>query len=240
MEKGTLTNEIADGVAYLRFGHAKANSLPLALLESLSAAIEAAGRDPAVRVIALSSEGEKAFCAGASFEEFQRITTAEDGRRFFMGFANLLLSMRAAPKLVVVRVQGKVVGGGVGVVSAADYVLATNAAQLRLSEFELGIGPFTIGPAVERRIGTSRFSAMAIDTAWREAEWALATGLYQQVLPDIPTLDEAFDKMLRTLASRDTRASAALKAVLWEGTEHWPRLLPQRAEISGELLARAP
>jgi methylglutaconyl-CoA hydratase len=236
-DSGTVAAHVADGVGSVTFTHPKGNSLPGALLAELASHITALGRDRRASVIVLRSEGTGAFCAGASFAELSAIADVETGARFFMGFANLINAMRECPKLIVARVQGKVVGGGVGMVAASDYALATTAAQVKLSELALGIGPFVVGPVIERRIGVGSYAALGIDAAaWRSAEWAYGRGLYAELHEDIAALDGRLTAFLRQLAASSPEAMAAMKRVLWEGTEHWGELLIARARLSGTLV----
>jgi methylglutaconyl-CoA hydratase len=231
---------VADAIGSVTFAHPKGNSLPGALLAELAARISTLGRDPQVRVIVLRSEGTGAFCAGASFAELSAIADAETGTRFFMGFANLINAMRECPKLIVARVHGKAVGGGAGMVAASDYALATTAAQVKLSELAVGIGPFVVGPVIERRIGMGNYAALAIDAvAWRSAEWAHQRGLYAEVLEDVTALDARVAAFARQLAGSNPEALAAMKRVIWEGTEHWRELLAARARLSGTLVVSA-
>ena len=236
LEAGRVTRDVADGIATVTFGHPKKNSLPGSLLRTLAGEITAAGEDPDVRVILLRSEGDGPFCAGASFDEMVAIHDMETGAEFFSGFARVILAMARAPKPVVARVQGKVVGGAVGVVSAADVAHATTACPARLSELAIGIGPFVIGPAVERKIGTAAFGAMSADTEWRDPEWCERHGLYTRVHPDTETMDAAVDDLTRRMAGFNPDALRQLKEILWEGTEGWEALMEERALISGELV----
>jgi methylglutaconyl-CoA hydratase len=239
-QSGTVTTKVADGVGGVTFGHPKGNSLPGALLAELAATITALGREPKANVIVLRSEGSGAFCAGASFAELSAITDAESGARFFMGFANLINVMRECPKLILARVHGKVVGGGVGMVAASDYTLATTAAQVKLSELAIGIGPFVVGPVIERRIGVGNYAALGIDAAgWRSAEWAHHRGLYAELHPDSAALDVRLAALASELAASNPKATAAMKRVFWEGTEHWRDLLAARARLSGTLVVSA-
>lgn len=239
-DPGTVAVRVADAIGSVTFAHPKGNSLPGALLAELAARISTLGRDPQVRVIVLRSEGTGAFCAGASFAELSAIADAETGTRFFMGFANLINAMRECPKLIVARVHGKVVGGGVGMVAAADYALATTAAQVKLSELAVGIGPFVVGPVIERTIGVGNYAALAIDAvAWRSAEWAHQRGLYAEVHEDVAALDARVTALAGQLAASNPEATAAMKRVLWEGTEHWRELLGARARLSGTLVVSA-
>ena len=235
-ESGSVRIETAEGIGTLVFEHPKGNSLPGSLLRSLAESVTELGRDDAVRVVVLRSAGNRAFCAGASFDELTSIDSFERGKEFFMGFARLILAMKSCPKFVVTRVQGKVVGGGVGVVSSSDYALAHSSASIKLSELALGIGPFVVGPAVERRIGPGGFDAMSVDADWRDAAWAERRGLYAAVYDDHGALDKAVDDAARRYASFSPQAMAELKRVFWEGTEDWDSLLEARAEISGRLV----
>jgi methylglutaconyl-CoA hydratase len=236
LEAGSIQGDVTEGVATIRFAHPKSNSLPGALLGKLADAIAAAGRDPAARVIVLRSEGEGPFCAGASFDEFKTIESAEQGRRFFSGFARVVLAMIRAPKFVVTRVQGKTAGGGIGIVAASDYALAADAASLRLSELAVGIGPFVVGPVIERKVGLAAFSALAVDADWRTSSWARERGLYAEVLPGIPELDARVDQLATRLAAYNPEAMRRMKEIFWQGTEDWETLLAARAGISGELV----
>lgn len=234
-DPGTVTVSIADGIGTITFHHPKSNSLPGALLAHLAESVTALGEDPAARVILLRSEG-RAFCGGASFDELRAIQTAEQGRQFFSGFMHLILAMIRAPKFVVTRVHGKAVGGGVGVVAASDYALAVEGAAVKLSELAVGIGPFVVGPVIERKVGLGAFSAMAVDADWREAAWAERHGLYAQVVPDETALDVAAAAICGRLAASNPEAMRRLKDVFWAGTEHWPALLAKRAAASGTLV----
>jgi len=235
-DAGSVHAEVADGIATITFSHPKSNSLPGRLLAELAQSVRDAGENREARVILLRSDGDGAFCAGASFAELQAITDAGSGKTFFMGFVNLILAMIRAPKFVVTRVQGKAVGGGVGIVSASDYAIASNAASLKLSELAVGLGPFIVGLPIQKKVGMGPFSAMSIDADWRDAEWGRTHGLYAEVHPDIAALDAAVESRVATLAASNPEAIAALKKVFWEGTEDWENELPRRAEKSGTLV----
>lgn len=235
-ESGFAQSETRDGIATITFGHPKSNSLPGALLSELARLVQVAGKDAAARVIVLRSDGSGAFCAGASFAELQAIADAEGGKRFFMGFVNLILAMIRAPKFVVTRVHGKVVGGGVGIVSASDYALAVSGASLRLSELAVGLGPFIVGLPIQKKIGTGAFSAMSVDADWRDAQWGFNHGLYAELHPDVASLDTALAKRVEALAASNPEAMAKLKEVFWEGTEDWEQRLEERAVMSGRLV----
>jgi len=234
-ENGTVSQTIHEGIATIIFGHPRSNSLPGALLREIASTIDAAGNDPAVRVVVLKTLGEKVFCGGASFDELLAVKTQQESERFFSGFATVISAMRRCPKFIVTRVQGKVVGGGVGIVAASDYVFAVTGAALRLSEFALGFGPFVIGPAVQRKVGTAAFSQIAVDADWRDATWGHAHGLYAQLFSELSELDSAVTKFATKLSAANPEATAKLKAVLWEGTEDWDALLRQRVAITSGL-----
>lgn len=235
-ESGTVTVTAAEGVATVRFNHPKGNSLPAALLARLADEIRRLGTRDDVRVIVLRSSDAGPFCAGASFDELKAIPDRTAGKEFFMGFARVILAMTRCPKLIIARIHGKAVGGGVGLVAASDYTMAVESASLRLSELAVGIGPFVVGPAIERKIGLGGFSAMAIDTDWRSARWAEEFGLYSRVFDSINALDSALELFARKLARTNPDAMAKMKAVFWQGTEDWEQLLEERAEMSGALV----
>jgi methylglutaconyl-CoA hydratase len=231
----SITEEM--GIATITFAHPMSNSLPGKLLAELARAFTTLGNSPTVKVIVLKSEGDRAFCGGASFDELISIKDLETGRLFFSGFANVINAMRKCPKLIIGRVQGKAVGGGVGLASSVDYCLATKYASIKLSELAVGIGPFVVGPVVERKIGLSAMSQLAINaTEWESAEWAREKGLYTAVLEDVPALDMAVADLATRLSNSNPDAMEALKKVFWQGTEHWDHLLKERAAISGQLV----
>jgi methylglutaconyl-CoA hydratase len=221
----------------IEFYHPQSNSLPAALLNELAIQIHSAGLDDEIKVVILRSAGEKVFCAGASFAELSQINSSSQGEAFFSGFARIINSMRKCPKFILVRVQGKCVGGGVGIAAAADYAIALTGADIKLSELEIGIGPFVVGPAVERKMGLAAFSALAIDaSAWRTAEWAKTRGLYSEVHANIQDLDESLERLVHHLSHSSLQAIAEIKKILWHDTGHWDQLLAERAKISGSLV----
>ena len=227
----------ANGIGTIEFFHPQSNSLPGHILAALASTITQAGEDDSIKVIILKSGGDRAFCAGASFDELVAIDNEASGKVFFSGFANVINTARKCPKFIIGRVQGKAVGGGVGMASATDYCFATKFASAKLSELAIGIGPFVVGPAVERKIGTSAFAAMTINaTKWFDAEWAREKGLYTEVFESAEQMDEAIEKLATTLSSSNPEAMARLKKVMWEGTDHWDELLMERAESSGRLV----
>lgn len=211
--------ECRRGIAEITFGTPKSNALPLSVLESLAETILEAGACDEVKVILLKSQGEKAFCAGASFDELLKINDLETSKRFFGGFAKVLNAMRTCGKIVVVRVQGKITGGGVGIACAADYCFAVEQASLALTEINFGIGPFVIGPFVKRKVGQSQFTAMALDTEFRSAKWAEEHHIYHRIFPSIAMMDEALADFIKTLSERSTNVLALIKKISWEDTE---------------------
>jgi methylglutaconyl-CoA hydratase len=225
------------GITYIEFFHPQSNSLPGRILEELAQAFHSVSNEPDTKVVVLRSAGEKAFCAGASFDELVSIKNKEEGLQFFSGFANVINAMRVCPQLVIGRIHGKCVGGGVGLAAAVDYAIATEVAEIKLSELAIGIGPFVVGPAVERKIGTSAFSQLSIDaTMWRNADWARRKGLFSEVHPAVAGMDESIGRLAETLAHSSSEAMTELKKILWKGTEHWDKLLLERAAISGRLV----
>ncbi|SDP92819.1 methylglutaconyl-CoA hydratase [Mucilaginibacter sp. OK268] len=227
----------SNGVATISFYHPAQNSLPTGLLNDLTEYIIQAGDDTDVRVVILKSGGDRTFCAGASFDELVQIKDKEAGALFFSGFAKVINACRKSSKIIVARVQGKAVGGGVGLAAAADYCLASGFASIKLSELAIGIGPFVISPAVTRKVGLPAFSQLTIRASdFQTAQWAQDHGLYNEVYEDIASLDLAVEELSEKLASYHPDALAGLKQILWEGTEDWDELLTQRAAISGELV----
>lgn len=236
-ENGSLYTQIDNKIATIKFGHPASNSFPSELLARLANEFDKLSAEQNVAVIVLQSEGDRAFCAGASFTELTAIHTLEDGKAFFSGFANVINAMRRCSKLIVGRVQGKAVGGGVGLAAACDYVLATEQAAIKLSEFTIGIGPFVIAPAVERKIGVSALAELTLDaTSWKNAYWAKEKGLYARVFENTTELDKELEFFTEKLASYNPDALAEMKKVLWKNTEHWNNLLIERAETSGKLV----
>jgi methylglutaconyl-CoA hydratase len=236
-QNGSLSTSIQNNIATIAFGHPASNSLPSELLERLTKELISVGNNNSVAIIILQSEGEKTFCAGASFDELVSVSNLEEGKQFFSGFANVMNAMRTCGKLIIGRVQGKTVGGGVGLVAACDYVLATENASIKLSELTIGIGPFVIEPAVKRKIGISGVSELTLDaTQWKTAYWAKDKGLYAKVYETKNDLDDAVEIFSETLASYNPEALTEIKKIIWQGTENWNDLLSERAAISGELV----
>jgi methylglutaconyl-CoA hydratase len=232
-----VTTRVDDSIATIEFSHPKGNSLPGVLLRRIADAVDEVGADREVHVVVMRSGEPGPFCAGASFDELKSIDDATVGKEFFMGFARLILAMRRCPKFIVTRVHGKVVGGGVGVVAASDYAIASPAAAVRLSELAVGIGPFVVGPVIQRKIGLGAFQALAVDASgWRDAAWGEQHGLYAQVVPTSEALDEAVETMAGRLAAFNPEAMRRMKAAFWDGTEQWDALLEERAAMSGTLV----
>lgn len=238
MENGYIRQEILKpGLAEITFFHPKHNSLPSNLLKELKETIEAAGENPDIRVIILKSGGDRTFCAGASFDELISINDFDTGKKFFMGFANVINACRKCPKLIIGRVQGKAVGGGVGVASAVDYCMATKFSSVKLSELNVGIGPFVVGPAVQRKVGLSAMTQLTIDAnTFQSAQWAKEKGLYTEVFESAEELDAGVMRMADYLLNTNPEAQSMLKKIFWEDCENWDELLEKRAEMSGRLV----
>jgi methylglutaconyl-CoA hydratase len=234
---GHVSLHTGNGVATVEFFHPLSNSLPGKLLNKLADTISSFNGHPDIRVIVLRSGGDRAFCAGASFDELAAIDDLETGKEFFSGFARVINACRKSDKLIIGRVQGKAVGGGVGVASATDYCFATKHASVKLSELAVGIGPFVVGPAVARKVGQAAMSQLAINaTEWKSAEWACEKGLYAEIFETVEELDVAVNALAQKLKNSNPEAMRLLKAVFWEGTGNWDELLAERAAMSGKLV----
>ncbi len=237
MEEAFVKVTKDQGIATIEFYHPQSNSLPGKILHELTVSIEQESVNELTKVIILRSAGEKVFCAGASFDELAAIATEAEGLQFFSGFANVINAMRTCPKLIIARIQGKCIGGGVGLAAAADYAIAAEGSDIKLSELAVGIGPFVVGPAVERKLGLSAFSQLAIDASmWRSADWARRKGLFAELHTDIIGVDTSIRRLSNTLAASSPEAMKEIKKVLWQGTENWHQLLAERAAISGKLI----
>lgn len=235
--QGNIATTTEQGITTITFSHPKSNSLPGTLIMKLADEINRAAGNTEAKVIVLKSGGEKTFCAGASFDELLTIKDLESGIRYFSGFAAVINAIRKAPKFVIARIQGKAVGGGVGIAAAADYALAHESASVKLSELAIGIGPFVVGPAVERKTGTSAFTRLAVNAArWETAAWAREKGLYSEVFSSAEELDKAVTLLAMTLSFSNPEAMKELKKITWKGTENWDQLLMERAGISGRLV----
>ena len=236
IKEGYVKSEFHNGITTIEFFHPQSNSLPGRILEELAHAIHGAGNDENTRVVILQSAGEKAFCAGASFDELKAIKTKEQGLLFFSGFAHVINAMRTCPKFIIGRIHGKCAGGGVGLAAAMDYAIALESVEIKLSELAIGIGPFVVGPAIERKIGLSAFSQLAIDAnMWRNSDWARRKGLLAELHTDVEGMDESIRRLADTLIHSSPEAMAEMKKIFWKGTEHWDKLLIERAAISGRL-----
>jgi methylglutaconyl-CoA hydratase len=234
---GGVHTHTEHGITTIQFFHPQSNSLPGKILEEIAKEIHFAGTHDETKVIVLKSEGEKTFCSGASFDELLAIKTEEEGLKFFSGFAKVINAMRKCPKFIIGRIQGKCVGGGVGIAASVDYAIAVEGADIKLSELAVGIGPFVVGPAVERKIGTAAFSALAIDAnMWRNSDWAKRKGLFAEVHESIENMDESVYRLANTLAHSNPKAMAEMKKTFWKGTDNWDDLLKERAAISGKLV----
>jgi len=237
IDNGAITTHTANSIGTIEFYHPKGNSLPGKMLRDLAGAVAGMSGNPDANVIVLKSRGEGAFCAGASFDELVAINNYKEGKQFFMGFALVLNAMRKCPKLIIVRVQGKTVGGGVGLAAAGDYAVAHTSASVKLSELALSIGPFVVGPAIERRMGVSAFSSLAIDaSSWRSASWAESKGLFSSICETRAQMDTEVQKLAEQLSTYSPDAMKELKQMLWKDTDDWDLLLEERAEISGRLV----
>ena len=237
MEQGHVISTIENQIGIIEFGHPLSNSLPGNILNKLALTITELSKNENCKVILLKSAGDRAFCAGASFDELVAIKDLEEGRIFFSGFAKVINACRTSQKIIVARIQGKAVGGGVGIAASADYAFATKHSAVKLSELAIGIGPFVVGPAVQRKIGLSAMSELAIDaTQWRSAEWAQNKGLYSSVSESSEIMDEKINELIQKLANSNPNAMRELKEIFWAGTEDWDELLARRAEISGRLV----
>ena len=235
--EGTVTTSVHHHLATITFFHPAHNSMPGHLLAELTKQIREAGESEDVHLILLQSGGSRTFCAGASFDELLTITNSSDGKKFFLGFANVINAIRKCPKIIIGRVQGKAIGGAVGIAAATDYCMASQYGSVKLSELALGIGPFVVGPVIERKIGISAFSQMAINaTEWQTASWAKEKGLYNEVFDSTEQLDNYIKHFTEKLLASSPMALLSLKQILWSGTDHWDQLLDERAGISGRLV----
>ncbi len=235
-ERGKVAVSVENGIANVTFFHPKGNSLPAKLLNDLAKELWLISMDEAVKVIVLESEGDRVFCSGASFEELAGIKNEAEGRAFFMGFGKVLDTMIKSPQIIIGKIKGKSVGGGVGLVAACDYAVAEKNASVKLSELALGIGPFVIAPAIERRIGKSAFAEMTIDGEWKDAEWCLRKGLYNKVFESEKELDKYVTELSKRLSDESFSATSKLKEIFWEGYEEIRQTFEARAALSGKLV----
>ena len=234
---GSIHTTIQNSIATVTFGHPLRNSFPMSLLAQLTAEINALSSNSSVNVIVLQSEGTGVFCSGASFDELQKVNDETSGKMFFSGFANLILAMKNCSKLIIGRVQGKAVGGGVGIIAACDYVVATTESSIKLSEIAIGIGPFVIEPVVSHKIGKAGFAKMTLEAQeWQSADWAFQKGLFSKLVNSEPELDAEVLKLAEQLSSYNPLALLEIKKLFWQDTQHWETLLFERAQISGQLV----
>ena len=237
MEESYVKYSIENNIGRIEFFTPQQNSMPAKILSQLATTIDAAGKDNESKVLILQSGGDKTFCAGANFDELLLIETEEQGLEFFSGFANVINALRECPKFIIGRIQGKAIGGGAGLASSCDYCYATVHAAIKLSELAVGIGPFVVGPSVERKIGTTAAYELAIDANnFRTAQWAKEKGLYAEVFDTIELMDQSINKFAETLSASSPFAMKEIKKIFWKGTEHWNELLKERAAISGRLI----
>ncbi len=235
--QGSVTLEIKNNIGTIEFFHPQSNSLPSEILNKLASTISKAGTNDEIKVVIIKSKGDRTFCAGASFDELSSIDNFSDGKKFFMGFANVINACRKCPKLIICRVQGKAVGGGVGMACAGDYCFATKYASIKLSELAVGIGPFVVGPAVEKKSSVSAYSTLSINaTKWFTAPWAREKGIYSEVYDTNEEMDQEINKLTENLINSNPEAMKKLKEAIWSNTDHWDDLLEKRAEYSGQLV----
>jgi methylglutaconyl-CoA hydratase len=235
--QGFVSLEIKNNIGTIEFFHPQSNSLPSEILNKLATTISKAGINNEIKVIILKSKGDRAFCAGASFDELTNISNIDEGKEFFMGFANVINASRKCPKLIICRVQGKAVGGGVGMACAADYCFATKHSSIKLSELAIGIGPFVVGPAVERRSGVSAYSTLSMNaTKWFSPSWAKEKGIFSEIFDSTEEMDQEISNLATTLSKSNPESMKKLKEVFWNNYNHWDNLLEERAEFSGELV----
>ncbi len=237
IKEGYVKTETEHGICTIEFHHPQGNSLPGKLLENLAQTIHSEGLNGHTKVIVLRSTGETTFCSGASFQELASISNEHEGFQFFLGFSKVINAMRKTPQFIIARIHGKCVGGGVGIAAAADYAIAKEGADVKLSELSIGIGPFVVGPAVERKLGLSAFTQLSIDSAmWRTADWARRKGLYAELHAEKTGMDDSIERLSDSLAHSSPAATKELKKIFWKGTENWDEMLSERAAISGKLI----
>ncbi|HTQ65308.1 MAG TPA: enoyl-CoA hydratase/isomerase family protein [Puia sp.] len=237
MSEPYVKSSTRNSITSIEFFHPQSNSLPGKILDELAKEFHSAANNEETRVIILRSAGDRSFCAGASFDELAAIKTREQGTEFFNGFAHVINAMRKCPQFIIVRVHGKCVGGGIGLVAAADYAIALEGAEIKLSELSIGIGPFIVGPVIERKIGLSAFSQLAIDAGlWRNADWARKKGLFAELHTEVESMDESLQRLATNLSHSNPDAMAEMKKIFWKGTENWDQLLTERAAMSGKLV----
>jgi methylglutaconyl-CoA hydratase len=234
--KGSIQTTIENKIATIEFEHPASNSLTQELLHKVASELTILSTNPAISVVILKSSGTGVFCAGASFDELLAVSNLDQATKFFSGFAHLLNAMRTCSKVIIGRVHGKAVGGGLGIIAACDYVFATVDSSIKLSELSIGIGPFVIEPALSRKMGKAATAALTLaSNEWKDSEWAKSSGLFTKVFAGQVTLDKELVQFSTKLASYNPEAVSEIKKILWEGTENWETLLYERAAISGKL-----
>lgn len=232
----TVHTQIENSIAKIQFYNPASNACDPSMLAQMVHAFNTLSANSQVKVILLSSKGNKAFCAGASITHLSELKDMKAATDFFSGFGRLILSMKNCNKIIVTSVQGKAVGGGVGIIAASDYVIATENSGLRLSELMIGIGPLVIAPAVIRKVGVAHFSQLSLKpSTWKDAKWGAAHGLFNELVTDGDSLENVTVDYCNSLASYSAQALSALKSVLWQGTEHWEELLYENAAKTATL-----
>ena len=212
-----LNVEREDAVAAVALARPDArNALNAELIGELARCMEELAEDGSVRVVVLTGEGDF-FCAGADIgymrdtAEFSYEENLEDARKL----AAVFRAVDECPKPVLARVRGAAIGGGVGLVAAADVVAAEEGAVFAFSEVRLGISPATIAPFVLRKIGTSQTRALFQTGERFDAARAQEIGLVHEVAAE-GNLDAAVGEKVAALLAGGPEALAATKALLRE------------------------
>jgi methylglutaconyl-CoA hydratase len=231
---GFINYNIKDSVLHLEFGHPLGNSLPSNLLSGLKNSITTASTDDSIKVILLKSSGNS-FCGGASFNELVKIDNLEDATEFFMGFANLMLAIKECPKPVVAKVHGKSVGGGLGIIAASDWAIGTEKSSIRLSEISIGIGPFTIGPVLVRKIGVGNFQRLSLSADWIDSNWGLNSGLFQEIC-NSDALETVTESRIEHFKKLDPISFAENKKLMWSFSDITEDSLRVKASNVSKLL----
>lgn len=236
MNLSSVQLNITHNIATISFYSIKSNSFTSIMLHELSQLLDEVSKNETINVVILKSEGEKTFCAGASFDELLQVENEEDASLFFSGFAKVILAMKNCKIPIITRVQGNAVGGGVGIIAASDYAFSLNNCKVKLSELSLGFGPFVIEPAVSRKIGIIAMQNISYNPVeWKNIQWARENNLFQETFETIELMDEKIEIFVNQLSNYSRDALVELKKVFWNNTEHWDKLLYERAAISGKL-----
>ena len=161
----------------------KHNALSAMMMAELSQAAERLGRDPAVRVVVLRAEGES-FCAGGDLGWMQDQMRADSATRAREAtkLARMLFLLNEMPKPLIGRIHGNAFGGGVGMASVCDVVIASEAARFGLTETRLGLIPATIGPYVISRLGEAMARRVFMSARLFDAAEAERLGLVARVV----------------------------------------------------------